>query len=65
MVAFITRHLFGPQPLHLNGFYSRLTSETRPSWTLPYVPGRRLTNKNVYVLAGSRTFSGAEEFTYN
>src|SRR2546426_460794 len=65
MVAFITSYLFGPQPVHLNDFYSRPTNETRPSWTLPYVPGRRLTNKDVYILTSSRTFSGAEEFTYN
>lgn len=65
MVAFITSYLFGPRSVHLNDFYSRPTNETRPSWTLPYVPGRRLTNKDVYVLTSSRTFSGAEEFTYN
>jgi hypothetical protein len=65
MVAFITSYLFGPQPVHLNDFYSRPTNETRPSWTLAYVPGRRLTDKDVYILTSSRTFSGAEEFTYN
>ena len=65
MVAFITSYLFGPQPVHLNDFYFRPTNETRPSWTLPYVPGKRLTDKDVYVLTSSRTFSGAEEFTYN
>lgn len=65
MVAFITSYLFGPQPVHLNDFYSRPTNETRPSWTLPHVPGRRLTNKDVYILTSARTFSGAEEFTYN
>jgi hypothetical protein len=65
MVAFVTSYLFGPQPVHLNDFYFRPTNETRPSYTLAYVPGRRLTNKDAYVLTSSRTFSGAEEFTYN
>jgi hypothetical protein len=65
MVAFITSYLFGSRPVHLNDFYFRPTNETRPSWTLPYVPGKRLTNKDVYILTSSRTFSGAEEFTYN
>ena len=65
MVAFITSYLFGPQPVHLNDFYFRPTNETRPSYTLPYVPGRRLTGKDVYVLTSARTFSGAEEFAYN
>jgi retinol-binding protein 3 len=65
MVAFITSYLFGSQPVHLNDFYSRPANQTRQSWTLTYVPGRRLTNKDVYILTSSRTFSGAEEFTYN
>ena len=65
MVAFITSYLFGPQPVHLNDFYLRPSNETRPSWTLPHVPGRRLTGKDVYILTSERTFSGAEEFTYN
>jgi retinol-binding protein 3 len=65
MVAFITSYLFGPQPVHLNDFYDRPQNETRQSWTLPYVPGKRLTNKDVYILTISRTFSGAEEFIYN
>jgi len=65
MVAFVTSYLFGAQPVHLNDFYFRPLNETRPSWTLPYVPGKRLTNKDVYILTSSRTFSGAEEFTYN
>lgn len=65
MVAFITSDLFGPQPVHLNDFYNRPQNETRQSWTLPYVPGKRLTHKDVYILTSSRTFSGAEEFTYN
>jgi retinol-binding protein 3 len=65
MVAFVTSYLFGSQPVHLNDFYNRITNETRQSWTLPYVPGKRITNKDVYILTSSRTFSGAEEFTYN
>jgi hypothetical protein len=65
MVAFLTSYLLGPQPVHLNDFYSRPTNETRQSWTLPFVPGPRLTEVDVYILTSSRTFSGAEEFTYN
>jgi hypothetical protein len=65
MVAFLTSYLFSSQPVHLNDFYNRATGETRPSWTSAYVPGTRLTNKDVYILTSERTFSGAEEFTYN
>src|SRR5207302_4975760 len=31
----------------------------------PYVPGKRLVGKSVFVLTSKRTFSGAEEFSYN
>jgi hypothetical protein len=65
MVAFLTSYLFGRRAVHLNDFYSRPTNETRASWTLAYVPGRRLPDADVYVLTSSRTFSGAEEFAYN
>lgn len=34
-------------------------------WTLPYVPGKRFVDKSVYVLTSERTFSAAEDFSYN
>ena len=64
-VALISSYLFGPKPVHLNDLYWRPTGETHQWWTLPYVPGRRLHGKDVYVLTSSRTFSAAEEFAYN
>ena len=49
--------------VHLNDFYSRPTNETRQSWTparaRPQVPRQERT------LTSRKTFSGAEEFTYN
>lgn len=65
MVALLTSFLMPPEPVHLNSFYERSGDTTRQSWTLPYVPGKRTPDKPVYVLTGNRTFSGAEEFTYN
>ena len=38
---------------------------TQQYWTLPYVAGKRLTGKPAFVLTSKRTFSGAEEFSYN
>lgn len=64
-VALISSYLFGPEPVHLNDLYWRPGNETHQWWTLPYVPGKRLAGKDVYVLTSSRTFSAAEEFTYN
>lgn len=66
MVALISSYLFGPEPVHLNDLYFRPDNSTRQWWTLPYVPGKRYGNKKeVYVLTSKRTFSAAEEFTYN
>jgi hypothetical protein len=66
MVALITSYLFGAEPVHLNDLYWREGNTTHQWWTLPYVPGRRFGDKKpVYVLTSKRTFSAAEEFTYN
>ena len=66
MVALISSYLFGAEPVHLNDLYFRPDDSTRQWWTLPYVPGKRYgANKDVYVLTSKRTFSAAEEFTYN
>lgn len=65
MVQLITSYLYDKLEKHLNTFYHRPTDESRQFWTFPYVPGRRLANVPVYVLTSGRTFSGAEEFTYN
>ncbi len=50
---------------HLNSFYIREGNKTKQFWTLPYVPGKKMTETDLYVLTSRRTFSGAEEFTYN
>ena len=50
---------------HLNDLYNREKDETTQYWTLPYVPGTRLADTPAFVLTSSRTFSGAEEFSYN
>ena len=64
MVAFVSSYLFA-EPTHLNDLWTRSTDTTRQHWTLPYVPGKRLGDEPVYVLTSRRTFSGAEEFSYN
>ena len=64
MVALISTYLFSTQT-HLNDLWERKSDSTSQYWTLPYVPGKRLDGKPVYVLTSKQTFSGAEEFTYN
>jgi retinol-binding protein 3 len=65
MVALVCSYLFGPEPVHLNDLYWREGNRTEEFWTRKDVAGKRYLNKDVYVLTSNRTFSGAEEFTYN
>src|SRR5688572_22172550 len=65
MVALICSYLFGAEPVHLNDLYWREGNKTEEFWTKKEVAGKRYLNKDVYVLTSKRTFSGAEEFTYN
>ena len=64
-VALMTSYLFDNRT-HLNSFYNREGDRTTQFWTQDWVPGKRFgQTKPVYVLTGKRTFSGAEEFSYN
>lgn len=64
LIQLITTYFF-EEPTHLNSFYYREADLTRQFWTLTHVPGERMPETNIYVLTSSRTFSGAEEFSYN
>ena len=64
LIQLITSYFF-EYPQHLNSFYYREADETRQFWTLTHVPGKLMPETNIYVLTSARTFSGAEEFSYN
>ena len=67
MVALLCSYLFDGPPKHLNSLHWRRPGgeEIQQWWTLPYVPGKKYVGKDVFVLTSKRTFSAAEEFTYN
>jgi chorismate mutase len=66
MVALVCSYLFpASSVVHLNDIYRRPDNSTHQWWTLSYVPGTRFADKPVYVLTSKRTFSAAEECTYN
>ena len=65
MIQLISSYLFGPEAVHLNNFYWRPTDSNSQTWTLPHVSGNRSADTPVYVLTSNRTFSAAEEFSYN
>ena len=56
---------FFEEPVHLNDLYARAADRTENYWTLPFVPGDKAAKADLYVLTSARTFSGAEEFSYN
>lgn len=65
MIQLITSYLYDSHSVHLNNFYWRPSDSNTQTWTLPHVAGNRSPNTPVYVLTSSRTFSAAEEFSYN
>ena len=64
MIQLLTSYLVR-EPTHLNSFYVRQGDRTEQFWTNAWVPGTRLPDVPVFVLTSGRTFSAAEEFTYN
>ncbi|MBR9919948.1 MAG: S41 family peptidase [Bacteroidetes bacterium] len=66
MIQLLTSYLYSAEDdIHLNSFYFRPEDITTQTWTLPFVPGARNSDAEVYVLTSRYTFSAAEEFTYN
>ncbi len=65
MIQLLTSYFYDDDPVHLNTFYWRPGDETTQTWTLPHVPGKKIPDIDIYVLTSSRTFSAAEEFSYN
>jgi hypothetical protein len=64
MVQLITSY-FLEESTHLNSFYIRRDDSMRQFWSHAYVEGKLLDDVPLFVLTSSRTFSAAEEFTYN
>jgi len=64
-VALLCSYFFGSEPVLLNRMYWRKGNRTDEFWTRKEVAGKRYLGKDVYVLIGPRTFSGAEEFAYD
>lgn len=64
MVQYLCSYFFDER-VHLNSLYWRQGDRTQEFWTLDEVGGKKLPNVPLFVLTSSRTFSGAEEFSYN
>jgi hypothetical protein len=64
MVQYLCSYFFA-KPRLLNSLYEHRGDSLHQSWTLAYVPGKKLLDTDLYILTSARTASGAEEFCYN
>ncbi|MEK6281167.1 MAG: S41 family peptidase [Acidobacteriota bacterium] len=60
MVLFLASYFFDEEPFHLGDWYVRAENRVQQWWTLPYVPGNRYLNRDVYILLSRRSFSAVE-----
>ncbi len=64
MIQLISSYFFD-EPVHLNSFYVRREDKYDQFWTQAHVNGPKMVDTPIWVLTSGRTFSAAEEFTYN
>jgi retinol-binding protein 3 len=60
MVVFLASYFFDEEPFHLGDWFVRAENRMQQWWTLPYVPGNRYLDKDVYILLSRRSFSAVE-----
>lgn len=66
MVALICSYFFDNKAVHLNSIYYREADQTIHYWTNPNVSGKKYgSEKPIYILVQSQTFSAAEAFAYD
>jgi C-terminal processing protease CtpA/Prc len=65
MYLLLISYFFDSNMIHLSDIKNRLSNSTKQFWTLPYIPGKRLPDLDLYILTSNRTFSAAEQFTYD
>lgn len=64
MYQLLASYLFNEGPLLLNEIYWPGENRRYQTWTLPHLPGKRMPNKDIYILTSSHTASAAEVFSY-
>jgi len=65
MVQFLCSYFLDNPRKHLNSFRYKDNERLTQYWSYTYLPGKRLTEIDLYLLTSSNTFSAAEEFAYD
>lgn len=65
MVSFLASYFFDKEPRVLMTRYFRPTGETMQSRTVADLPGKRMTDTDLYILVSSKTGSACESFSYS
>ena len=63
LVGFLASYFFSKQTLFNTLFFTKQDSLIQ-TWTNAYIPGKRFTDKDLFILTSRNTASGAEAFTY-
>ncbi|MBS4066786.1 MAG: hypothetical protein KGZ74_19645 [Chitinophagaceae bacterium] len=63
-IPFICSYFF-KNATHLNDLYWKEGNRIVQSWTHKVVPGKKYLDKPIYILTSGKTFSGAEELSYD
>ena len=64
MVQYLCSYFFDKK-VHLNSLYYREGNRTTEFWTLDKVEGNKMPDVPLFVITSNKTFSAAEEFSYN
>ena len=64
MVQFLASYFVEKKPVLLTSTVYPRKNKTHQTWSLPYVPGKRLADKDVYILTSRHIFSAPEGFAF-
>jgi len=64
MVQYLCSYFFDKR-VHLNSLYWREGDRTQEFWSLDHIGGKKMPDVPLFILTSGKTFSGAEEFSYN